>query len=106
MECSSVGGVAGWRAGCRWVIDEKQRDGARPYPRKGGPGWTVGSRTRKIMKMWQEFLFLVFFIILSLLLLSCGVWVLGRTDMVAYVIQMQKEDFFLHEEQKINNTCS
>jgi len=49
MECSSVGGVAGWRAGCRWVIDEKQRVGARPYPRKGGPGWAVGSRTRKIM---------------------------------------------------------
>jgi len=106
MECSSVGGVAGWRAGCRWVIDEKQRVGARPYPRKGGPGWAVGSRTRKIMKMWQEFLFCVLLLFYLYCCWVVGFWVFGRTDMGAYVIQMQKKGFFLHEQQKINNTFS
>jgi hypothetical protein len=65
MECSSVVGVAGWRGDVGELL-MRNRESGHALAHEGALESTVGSRTRKIMKMWQEFLFRVFLFIFIL----------------------------------------
>lgn len=100
MECSSVVGVAGWRGDAGELLMRNRESGHAPA-HEGVFGSTVGSRTRKIMKMWQEFLFLVFLFIF--ILTVAELWAfegLGRKNRRAYSSWMQKEHTYRRDKKE------